>query len=524
MASVGRNQVFVAGLDIGTTGVKALIADTAGKVAGIAYREYPCAYPSPGWVEQDVEQMWDKICEASNEVIAKTAVDPRSIRSLGISSQRGTFIPVDRSLKPLANSIVWADIRAQEELKWIEKSVGAERYHEVSGVPLSDMWSYAKMKWFIDRKRDVFDKTFKILNGQEYFLHKLGAEELSTDPASLTLNGMLEIAKLDWSRELCEKIGLPLDKLPPVGTPARRVGKVSKWAAEATGFAEGMPIAIGAGDQQCAAVGAGIVKEGMAEITIGTAMVMVAHIDSRKADKKRQVLIGGSGIPKKWDMEGLTFTAGAALKWWRDTYAQSEKQAAEALGLDVYDLITLEAGKSPAGSKGALFYPIFQGQCTPFYHTYARGGSVGLSFIHDRKDMARSILEGVSFETKMVISAMEEVLGRPFSILRLSGGGSKSPLWNQIQADIYGRTVERLRVSECTTLGAAILGAAGCGVFKSVEEGVVEMVHPLDSIEPNGKNQSLYAEEYVIYKETFEALLKSGIFEKIAGFQRKHWG
>jgi len=226
MASVGRNQVFVAGLDIGTTGVKALIADTAGKVAGIAYREYPCAYPSPGWVEQDVEQMWGKICEASKEVIAKTAVDPRSIRSLGISSQRGTFIPVDRSLKPLASSIVWADIRAQEELKWIEKSVGAERYHEVSGVPLSDMWSYAKMKWFIDRKRDVFDKTFKILNGQEYFLHKLGAEELSTDPASLTLNGMLEIAKLDWSRELCEKIGLPLDKLPPVGTPARRVGKV----------------------------------------------------------------------------------------------------------------------------------------------------------------------------------------------------------------------------------------------------------------------------------------------------------
>jgi xylulokinase len=518
------DKTYVAGLDIGTTGVKALVADTRGGVLGMAYREYPCVYPSPGWVEQDVEAMWGKICEASREIIAKTGIAPRGIQSLGISSQRGTFIPVDRSIKPLANSIVWADVRAHEELVWIRKTIGAERYHEISGVPLSDMWSYAKMKWFIDRKPELFEKTFKILNGQEYFLRKLGADGLSTDPASLTLNGMLDIAKLDWSAELCGKIGLPIEKLPPVGTPARQAGRISAEAAKLTGFAEGMPIAIGAGDQQCAAIGAGIVREGMAEITIGTAMVMVAHIDSRKRDAKRQVLIGGSGIPNKWDMEGLTFTAGAALKWWRDTYAHGEKQAAEALGLDVYDLITLEAGKSPAGSRGALFYPMFQGQTTPTYNTFARGGSIGLSFVHDRKDMARSILEGVSFETKMVIGAMEEVLGREFDVLRLSGGGSKSPLWNQIQADIYGRTVERLAVSECTTLGAAILGAAGCGVFKTVEEGVAEMVKPLDTVEPNGRNRELYAEEYGVYKDVYETLMKNGIYEKLAGFQKKYWG
>jgi xylulokinase len=519
-----KKEIYLAGLDIGTTGVKALITDTNGNVIGMAYREYPCIYPYPGWVEQDVEYMWIKICEALREVIQKSSINPRLIKSLGISSQRGTFIPVDNNIKPIINSIVWSDGRADEELKWIKENIGEEKYHKITGVPISSMWSYAKIKWFIDKRKELFDKTYKILNGQEYFLFRLGADELSTDPASLTLNGMLEISKLDWSRELCEKINLPLEKLPPVGTPARMVGRVSKEAAELTGLEEGMPLAIGAGDQQCAAIGAGVVREGMAEITIGTAMVMVAHIDSRKEDLKRQVLIGGSGIPRKWDMEGLTFTAGAALRWWRDQYAYVEKQAAEALGLDAYDLITLEASKSPSGSKGIIFFPCFQGQTTPYYYNYARGGSLGLSFIHDRKDIARSILEGVSFETKMVINAMEEVLGKSFDVIRLSGGGSKSPLWNQIQADIYRRTVERLKVSECTPLGAAILGAAGCGIFNTVEEGVKEMVHPLDKIEPNTKNSEFYQEEYEIFKESFEVLKNNNVFEKIAKFQKKYWG
>lgn len=516
-------RTLVAGLDIGTTGVKAMIADTEGNVVGLAYREYPCAYPAPGWVEQDVELMWSSICEASRELIAKSGVDPRSLKSLGISSQRGTFIPVDKKLSPLMNSIVWSDGRADRELKWIEKEIGAESYHRTTGVPISGMWSYPKMKWYIDNKKALLEKTHRILNGQEYFLYKLGAEELSTDPASITLNGMMDIGKLDWSAELCAKIGLPIGMLPKMGTPARAVGKVSRQAAEQTGFAEGMPISIGAGDQQCAAIGAGIVREGMAEITIGTAMVMVAHIDSRKPDPKRTVLIGGSGIPHKWDMEGLTFTAGSALRWYRDTFAGEEISAARSLGLDPYDLITLEASKSSPGSKGLLFHPFFQGQITPSYTDGARGAMMGLSFVHDRKDIARAILEGVAFETKMVIGAMEDVLGRPFDVLRLSGGGSKSPLWNQIQADIYGRTVERLKVSECTTLGATILGAAGCGVFPSVEDGVKRMVHPLDTVEPNPRTQELYREQLEVYRYAFQVARDNEVYGRMNAHQKKYW-
>lgn len=515
---------IVAGIDAGTTGVTVMLVDTEGKVIGTGYREYPCAFPHPGWVEQNMETVWARIGEASQEAIQKTGVNPKDIASLGFSSQRGTFVCVEKNIKPLCDSIVWSCGRAPEELKWIKEKLGPDRYHDITGVPLSGLWSYAKMKWVVDKRPELLEKTYKILNGQEFFLHKFGSDDISSDPASITLNGMMDIAKLDWSKELCDLIGLPMEKLPPMKTPARQVGVISKKASEQSGFAEGMPICFGGGDQQCAAIGAGVIREGLAEITIGTASVMVAHIDSRKPDPKHLVLMGGSAIPHKWDMEGLAFATGVCLRWWRDTYAQVEKQTAQQLGMDTYDLIGTQAASAPVGCKGYIFFPFFTGQVTPHYADAARGGAIGLSLIHDRGMMARSIMEGGAYELRMIVDAMEEVLGKPFDSIRLSGGGAKSPLWNQIQSDVYGRPVERLRVSECTTLGAAILGAAGAGVFQSVEEGVTHMVHPFDSIEPNMGNHAIYEDMFSVFRDTFLALRDAGIYDKVAAVQHKHWG
>ncbi|MCF8035173.1 MAG: hypothetical protein K9K66_04215 [Desulfarculaceae bacterium] len=517
-------QHIVAGLDIGTTGVKALIVDTSGKVLGSGYREYPCLFPHPGWMEQDVDAMWPQVCEALGAAVAAAGIKHEAIASLGLSSQRGTFIPVDREIRPLMNSVVHSDMRAGAEVEWIKQEIGAQRYAAIAGATPTAIWAYPKIKWLIDHQPALFEKVHLLLNGQEYFLRLLGAEELVSDPASRTLDGLLEVDGLSWSSELCELIGLPLDKLPPLAEPARQVGVLSAAAAQATGLAPGTPLAVGAGDQQCAAIGAGIIREGMAEITIGTSMVMVAHLDSRKPDPEGQVLIGGSGIPGKWDMEGLYATAGSSLKWWRDTYGQPESAAADSLGLDVYDLITLEAAQSPPGAKGYFYLPYLYGILTPHYHDFARGVSLGQSLFHDRKDMARGVLEGVTMAVKMSVAAMEQVLGRPFDVLRLSGGGAKSPMWNQMQADIYGRRVETLAQSECTALGAAVLGAVGCGVFASVEEGVDAMVHPSGHLDPDPERADLYAEQYAIFAETVEVMMNSGLYEKVARFQSKHWG
>lgn len=515
---------YVAGIDAGTTGTTVMIADTNGNVIGTGYREYPCKFPHPGWVEQDMNAVWRGICEAAQEVIAKTGVEPEEIGSLGFSSQRGTFVAIDADWNCLHDSIVWSDGRAGRELDWIAHELGRERYHEISGVPLSGLWAFAKYKWLRDHRPDIYEKTWKFVNGQEWFLHRLGADEVCSDPASLTLNGMMDVGKLDWSDELLTLIRVEREKLPPVKTPMRQVGVISAQAAKETGFAEGMPICVGGGDQQCAAIGAGVIREGLAEITIGTASVMVAHVDSRRPDPEHLVLFGGHAIPNKWDMEGLAFATGVCLRWWRDVYGQPEKEAARQLGFDPYDVIGMEAAAAPVGCKGYIFFPFYTGQVTPHYVDNARGGSIGLSLIHDRAMMARSVMEGGAYELRMIVEAMEKVLGRPFDSIRLSGGGAKSQLWCQIQADVYGRPVEKLRVSECTTLGAAILGAVGAGVFSSIEEAVESMVHPYGYVEPNPENHSIYDDLFDCFQATFTALRDAGVYTKIQAAQEKHWG
>ncbi len=514
---------YVAGIDAGTTGLKTILFDMEGHAVGKDYEEYPCITPKVGWVEQDVSCLWNALCHTVKGAIAKAGIDPNDIGSVGISSQRGTFFAIDENWEPLHNSIVWSDGRAVEEVEWIKENIGVEKYHQISGAPVSGAWSYAKYKWVRDHQPDLYEKAWKFVNAQEWLLHKLGSTELFTDPASLALNGMMDVATLDWSKELLDAIDFDINKLPPVKEPARQVGTISKEASELTGFAEGMPICVGGGDQQCAAIGCGVIKEGMAEITIGTASVMVAAVDGVKEDPKHEVIFSGHAVPGHMDMEGLAYATGVALRWWRDIYGASEVAIAEAAQVDPYDIICMEAAKSPVGSKGYLFFPFFSSQVTPYYHDNARGGSLGISLAHNRADMARAVLEGGGYELRMIVEAMERVLGKPFDVIRLSGGGSKSPLWRQILADIFGRPVQCLEMADCGVLGAAILGASGAGIFDSLESAVDAMVHPTEMIEPDMKNYEVYTDLFEIFKDAFLAWRDADIYNRLNAVCDKYW-
>jgi xylulokinase len=247
-------------------------------------------------------------------------------------------------------------------------------------------------------------------------------------------------------------------------------------------------------------------------------------VDRPKLDPGKTVFFGGHAIPHRWDMEGIALTNGACLRWWRDVYGQPEKEAAARLGLDAYDLICLEASQTPAGCKGYIFFPFFQGQSAPYYSDHARGGSIGLSLVHDRGMMARAVLEGVAYELRMIVRAMENVLQRPFESLRITGGGAKSALWMRILADVFGRPVDLLKVPECTTLGAAVLGAVGAGVFGNIEEAVRCMVHFDKSLEPDKTNQSMYSEMFDCFQSAFLALRESGVYEKLRKVADRYWG
>lgn len=518
---------YFAGIDAGTTGASVIIFDEKGSIVSSGYCEYTTKHPLPGWVDQDMNELWEGVCKASREATRKFKGNLEDIKSIGISSQRGSFVPIDKNWEPLIDAIVWSDGRAIKETQWIVENLGKEKYYNTTGLIPSSLWVLPKIKWLMDNKPEIYEKTWKFVNGQEWILNKLGSNEVFSVPSALNYNGMFNIETLDWSDTLLDAIKLDKDKLPPILHDLRVVGKVSKEAAELTGFLEGTPICPGGGDQQCAAVGSGVNREGMAELSMGTAAVMVAQVDDISKvnyDMDIGVSFGSHAIPGKWDMEGTAHSAGVALRWWRDTYGQIEKELGRIIEIDPYDLITLEASKAPIGCRGLIFFPYFNGQATPYYHDTARGGLIGLTQIHDRKHSARAVLEGIIYELRMTVEAMEKALGKPFETIRLSGGGARSDFWVQMQADIYGRPVERLKVSECAALGAAILGGVAAGELESIDAAIENMVHTHGIIEPNMKNHEIYTEMYYMFKKTFLALRDAGVYDELAEVAIKYGG
>ena len=296
--------------------------------------------------------MWDGICAASKAAVAAAALPASAYKSVGLSSQRGTILMLDENKNNLMPSMVWNDGRALKYQEEFAKEISPEDYQTHTGMQLSPLWSAAKIAWLRDNDRDVFVRTRWFANGQEYFLHRMGAEEWVTDPASLTLNGMMEIAKLDWSDRILALCGIDRDRVPPVGIPSGQAGTLSATAAAETGLPAGIPICRGAGDQQCAAIGAGVVNQGQAEFTVGTAGVMVAHLDSLDRIQGRNLWWGGHAVPGAWDIEGGAFALGASLKWWRDNLGATEQIAADTIGESVYSLMVNKALTAPPGRTG----------------------------------------------------------------------------------------------------------------------------------------------------------------------------
>lgn len=353
MAALPRN-VFV-GIDAGTSGSKVALFDEHGRILGSGYTDYPCTHPHPGWVEQDVEVVWQGICRASQAALAVANVSDDAIRSIGFSSQRGSFILLDEGERPLAPSILWNDSRAREMEDVLAQRITPERYRRITGMPISGSWAIAKLAWLLRHCADLMARVRHICNGQEYFLRRLGADVLQTDPSSLTLNGMLDIGALDWSDEICKAGGIDRALLPPVGKPGAPVGRLSATAAKETGLPQGTLLCRGGGDQQCAAVGAGVIGQGLAEVTIGTSALMVAHLDDPSLVTGPAPYIGGHAIAGKWDAEGGAFSIGSCFKWWRDHFAESERARAAREGGSAYayERVTLAAAtsQSPAANE-----------------------------------------------------------------------------------------------------------------------------------------------------------------------------
>lgn len=506
---------YLVGIDIGTTGAKCGIFNASGYMHSSGYREYICTYPKPNWVEQDAQMLVDKAFEATKEAIQKSEIDSRKVVAVSLSTQRTSSIFLDEQGIPL-KMISWQDNRTTEELTDIQEKMSAEEFYQITGLPLNTTWILTKILWARKNMPEMMKKTHKVVQVQDFMLKSLGADDYYIDTPDAVLYGLWDTDKFQWSKRLLNLFNIDEALLPKVRRPGTKVGVLSERAEEKTGITAGTPIVVGAGDQNAAALGAGIVKPGLASVSIGTGGMSTVIIEKPFRDPTGNACITAHAVYGKWQFEGYQAGAAGVFRWFRDEIAAFEK---DQFGDGVYEKLNEMIASTPVGAKGLVFLPYFASATAPKWDPSARGTLIGLTFAHDRACLARAFMEGITMEQKDILGTLD-ALGFKISLVRAMGGATKSSLWCQMQADMYKLPVETLVVADAALVGAAIAAGVGVGIFNSMEQGVEIMVKTDKIYYPNVENAQRYDEIYEIYQKAYKALHEGGVYKAIAKLQQ----
>jgi D-xylulose kinase len=511
---VATSKLVVA-IDVGTSGTRTAVFDTKnGDMIAQTHQEYSSFFPQPAWVEQDAEAWWKTTCTTAQATLDNPAVNREAIVAVSITNQRETIVPVDDQGQPLYRAIVWQDRRTVPQCDFIENLLGADTVYRETGLTVDPYFSGPKLLWLKKHYPQVFHETAKFLLVHDFILHRL-SKNFATDYSNASRTMLFSVTDHKWSDLMCDRLEIPQEKLPKPVPSGTSVGNITSEAAEATGLPEGIPVVVGGGDQQCGAVGVGVVKSGRVKATIGTGTFILAFENQPTFDPKRRLLCSCHAVPKKWVIEASIFTSGIIYRWFRDQFAQEEKDLAQILNAEAYALMDKQAQKSPPGARGVLLLPHFVGAGAPYWNPEARGVIVGLALGHTRADILRAIMEGTAFEVRRNLKIMQE-LKIPIRELRLTGGATRSTLWNQIQADITQLKVLRSQIEEATALGAAVLAAVGGGIYPDVEQAVEHMVTVETPLLPSKACKAIYDRLFALHSDVYHALEKAKVFARLS--------
>jgi len=509
-------MAYLLGIDIGTSGTKTVIFDEKGNTVASATWEYPLSQPQVGWAEQDPADWWKASFGSISDAVRKSSVNPKDIKGIGLSGQMHGMVLLDKDNKVLRPAIIWCDQRTQPECDEITERVGAEKLKQITCNPALTGFTAGKVMWVKNHQPEIFEKTRKVLLPKDYVRYMLTGE-FATEVSDASGMQFLDVPKRAWSKELMDLLGIPFEWLPKVYESFEISGKLTKQAAELTGLWEGMPVAGGGGDQAAGAVGNGIVRPGVISSTIGTSGVVFAHMEKVQMDPKGRLQAFCHAVPGAWHVMGVTQAAGLSLQWFRNEFCAMEKAVAGHIGTDVYDLMSQEAMQAAVGCDGLIYLPYLMGERAPHLDPYARGVFFGLTARHRRQEMIRSVMEGVSYSLLDCISIIRE-LGVTSSEIRASGGGGRSALWRQMQADMFETDVVTVNSTEGGALGAALLAGVGTGLYKSVPEACDAVIKVAVRQKPVKANTDVYKRYYEIYKNLYNALKDS--YKDVAGILR----
>ncbi|MGC8668859.1 MAG: xylulokinase [Chthonomonadales bacterium] len=492
---------YLIGIDIGTSGTKTLLVTQEGAVVASASREYPLYTPRPLWSEQNPADWWNAVCATVQNVLQTSGVNGRDVAGVGLSGQMHGAVFLDDQNSVLRPAILWNDQRTQAECDWIMDTVGRDRVVELISNPVLTGFTAGKIVWLRNHEPELFARVRRVLLPKDY-IRLLLTGEYATEVSDASGTALFNVRKRVWANEMLEACAIPREWMPRSYESPEITGRITLEAAQATGLAEGTPVVGGAGDQAAGAVGNGIVETGIVSSTVGTSGVVFAFSDEPIVDVGLRLHTFCHAVPGKWHLMGVMLSAGGSLQWYRDAFAHEEKSVAAAMGVDPYELITAEAARAPAGSEGLLFLPYLTGERTPYPDPNARGVLFGITRRTTKGHVARAIMEGVAFGLRDSFEIMQ-AMKLPIHEIRASGGGARSALWRQIQADVTGLTHVTTNVNEGPALGVAILAGVGTGIFPSVPEACRSLIRVQDRTEPCAPNHAAYNRFYNVYRNLY---------------------
>jgi xylulokinase len=486
---------YVLGIDVGTGGTRAVLVDRDGAVASSATCEHvPFTSPQTGWAEQDPHDWWKAAGSAIRAVLAN--VFDANITCVGLAGQMHGAVLLDENDEVLRPALIWCDQRTQEQCDWLNSKIGERRILELTCNPALTNFTLTKLLWVRDHEPEIWKRFRRVLLPKDYVRFRMtGVHAMDVAEASGTL--MLDVAHRCWSEEMTSAAGLAMSCLPKLYESPEICARVSESGAAHTRLKPGTPVVAGAGDQAGGAVGMGIVRAGAVSATIGTSGVVFAATDTPAMDVKGRVHTFCHAVPGRWHVMGVTQAAGLSLRWIRDLLKNSADLS--------YEELTREAAAIPPGSDGLLWTPYLMGERTPHLDPNARGTLTGLAANHTRGHVVRAVLEGVAFSLKDTFSLFAE-MKVPVLRVRLGGGGARSALWRQIQADVYAHEVEILAAEEGAAYGAAVLAGVGAKFWNSVEDACDAVVKVQTRVQPEAHASATLLKQYEKYRMLYPAL------------------
>lgn len=479
------------GLDVGTTGARAIAVDLDGGVLASAAASYPLSTPRTGWTEQDPETWWT----AGQAVVAEvsSALNEKPL-ALGLTGQMHGSVFLDSADRVIRPALLWNDQRTVRQCDKMTELVGEETLRRITGNVAITGFQAPKVLWLRDEEPANYRRVRSVLLPKDFIRLRLTGER-ATDASDASGTLLLDLGSRDWSPEILAALEIRRDWLPKVHEGTDVTGTIKSDTAERLGLPPRLPVAGGGGDNAAAAVGNGIIRPGAVSSSIGSSGVVFAFSDAPRIDARGRLQSFCHAFPGAYHVMGVTLSAGASLRWWRDT---------GGAGLD-YDQLAQLAGQAPPGSEGLVFLPYLAGERTPHLDPRARGAFVGLHLGHTAAHLVRAVIEGVAFSLGDCMDLVRG-LGIPIHEVRATGGGARSKLWRQLQADVFGLPIYRNRVDEGPAFGAALLAGVACGAFESVEETADIVTVEPDAEIPDAVAHALYGKQRQIYATLYESM------------------